>query len=320
MKILVTGAGGFIGSALCEELAAQDMQVRALVRNARSLGAGVEVVQGDLADPVSLRDSLKGVDVVVHLAGRAHQLTEVVDDPLAAYREVNRDLTLSLAELALQEGVKRFVFVSSIGVNGADTTFEPINEMSSVNPVRDYAISKYEAEQGLSLLLKGKMELVIVRPPLVYAGNAPGNFKRLLRLVNVGVPLPFSKVTAKRSMISLANLISFLKLAIVHPNAADQLFLISDGYDVSLPEILNCIALGMQKKAILVPVPLSMLRFGMMLVRKEMLYKQLCGCFLIDSSKAQNLLGWKAPFNVQDELSLAARQFIIGRKSDNVLR
>ncbi|WP_027924131.1 NAD-dependent epimerase/dehydratase family protein [Pseudomonas sp. URMO17WK12:I12] len=319
MKILVTGAGGFIGSALCKELSSQGMQVTALLRKWRDLGVGIQVVCGDLADSALVEEALKGIDVVVHLAGRAHQMKEVVSDPLLAFREVNRDLTIALAELSMKAGVKRFVFMSSIGVNGADTTAEPITEMSEANPVRQYAVSKFEAEQALSSLLKGKMEFVIIRPPLVYAANAPGNFKRLLRLVKLGVPLPFGKVAARRSMISLANLVSFIKVAMVHPNAADQLFLVSDGVDVSLPEVLESLALGMQRKLVLVPIPLGFLRFGSILLRKKMLYTQLCGYFLIDSSKAQTLLGWKAPFDVRSELSLAAKEFMIAGESGNVL-
>lgn len=311
MNILITGAGGFIGSALCNELSAQGMKVKALARRHVRLAEDVEVIIGDLEDTFALSDLLAGIDVVVHLAGRAHQLNESLLNPLELYRKVNRDLTVALAESAVQAGVKRFVFISSIGVNGLDTTIEPVNELSVPNPVRDYAISKFEAEQRLSYLLEGKMELVIVRPPLVYAANAPGNFRRLLRLVKLGVPLPFAKVTAKRSMISLANLLSFLNVAINHPSAANQLFLVSDGDDIALPEILECLASGMQRNIFLVPVPLQMLRFGMALMRKEMLYKQLCGCFLIDSSKARTLLDWKAPFSAKHELLLAARQFMI---------
>lgn len=318
MKVFITGASGFIGSALCDELASQDVHIRALVRQHTSLAEGVEVIIGDLEDNSSIAEMLVGIDVIVHLAGRAHQLNERISDPLELYRKVNRDLTVALAESAIKAGVKRFVFVSSIGVNGLDTTTEPVNELSAPTPVRDYAISKFEAEQRLSSLLEGKMELVIVRPPLVYAANAPGNFRRLLRLVKLGVPLPFAKVTAKRSMISLANLLSFLNVAIVHPSAANQLFLVSDNDDVALPEILECLASGMQRNIFLVPVPLQMLRFGMVLLRKEMLYKQLCGCFLIDSSKARTLLDWKAPFSAKHELSLAARQFMMSSKADSV--
>lgn len=318
MKVLVTGAGGFIGAALCKELSAQNMQVTALMRRWRDLGADVQVVCGDLADAKFIQESVRGIDVVVHLAGRAHQMKEAASDPLSAYREVNRDLTLSVARAAIESGVKRFVFMSSIGVNGADTTVEPISEKSAANPVRQYAVSKFEAEQELSLLLKDKVELVIIRPPLVYGGHAPGNFNKLLRLVKLGVPLPFGKVTAKRSMISLRNLVNFISVAMVHPSAANQLFLVSDGVDVSLPEILECIASGMQHKLVLVPVPLSVLRFGSILFRKELLYKQLCGYFLIDSTKAQTLLAWKAPFNVRSELSLAAREFMIANESISV--
>lgn len=319
MKIFVTGAGGFIGSALCKELAGQGVEVTGLVRNWRDLGEGVQIVCGDLADSILIENALEGIDVVVHLAGRAHQMKEVVADPLSAYREVNRDLTINLAGLAIKAGVKRFVFMSSIGVNGADTTLEPITEMSQANPVRQYAISKFEAEQALTSLLRGKMECVVIRPPLVYAGNAPGNFKRLLGLVQLGMPLPFGKVTARRSMISLNNLVSFIKLAMVHPDAADHLFLVSDGQDIPLPEVLECLALGMQRKLRLVPVPLSVLRFGSVLLRKEMMYTQLCGYFLIDSSKAQSVLGWKAPFDVRSELSLAAKEFMIAGVSGKIV-
>jgi nucleoside-diphosphate-sugar epimerase len=318
MKVLVTGAGGFIGSALCKELSSQKMQVVASMRTWRDLGEGIEVVCGDLGDSEFTKQSLLDVDVVVHLAGRAHQMKEMLSDPLTLYREVNRDLTLNLAELAMEAGVKRFVFISSISVNGADTTTNPINETSTANPVRPYAVSKFEAEKALSLLIKGKMELVIVRPPLVYAGNAPGNFNKLLRLVKLGMPLPFGSVIAERSMISLANLVSFIHAAVIHPNSADQLFLISDGVDLTLPDILHCLASGMQRKIVLLPVPLNLLRLGSVLLRKEMVYKQLCGYFLIDSSKARTLLGWKEPFNARDELSRAAREFMIAEKSRSV--
>jgi nucleoside-diphosphate-sugar epimerase len=318
MRVLVTGAGGFIGAALCRELSSRQMHVIASMRTRVDLGGTIDVVCGDLADPNFVFTSLQGIDVVVHLAGRAHQMRERVADPLSLYREVNRDLTLNLAELALKAGVKRFVFISSIGVNGVDTTIEPINENSKASPVRPYAVSKFEAEEALTLLLKGKMELVIVRPPLVYGGNAPGNFNKLLRLVKLGIPLPFASVTAKRSMVSLGNLVSFIHSAVVHPDAADQLFLVSDGVDVTLPEILNSLASGMQRKVVLIPVPMSLLRFGSVVLRKEMVYKQLCGYFLIDSTKARTLLGWKPPFNVQDELSRAAREFMIAEKSRTI--
>lgn len=315
MKVLVTGASGFIGTALCKELALGGAEVIAPVRRHTPELAQFQQIVCELDDFVKISEALVGVDVVFHLAGRAHNLNETLSDPLAVYRKVNRDLTVSLAELAVKARVKRFVFVSSIAVNGIETGPTPINELSEPHPVKAYAISKFEAEKELVRLLKNEMELVIIRPPLVYSGHAPGNFQRLLKVVNLGMPLPFSSVTAKRSIIALSNLVEFLKLAMIHPKAANELFLVSDGMDVSLPEMLQSLASGMKKRLFIFPVPVGLLHFGAIVLRKEALFKQLCSNYLIDSSKARTLLSWTPSHDVKSELSLAAKEFIAARQS-----
>lgn len=316
MKVLVTGASGFIGSALCKELAESGMTVTALLRNRMPETMDVLQVICELDDTTAISEALIGVDVVVHLAGRAHRINEKLADPLAVYRKINCDKALSIAELAVSANVKRFVFISSIAVNGVETGSEAINEFSEPRPVKAYAISKFEAEMKLARLLEAKMELVIVRPPLVYSAHAAGNFQRLLRLVDLGVPMPFSRVTAKRSLISLVNLISLLKLTITHPKAANELFLVSDGVDLALPEILRALAEGMNRRLIIFPVPVSLLHFGAIVLRKEHLFSQLCGSYLINSSKARSLLNWTPSYDVRKELSLAAKDYLNLRKSN----
>lgn len=314
MKVLVTGASGFIGVALCKALAADGMEVTALLRRRVPELAHVQQVVCELDDAKKISEALVNVDVVVHLAGRAHRMNEKLTDPLAVYRKINRDLAVSLAELAANAQVRRFVFVSSIAVNGVETGPVPIDELSAPSPVKAYALSKFEAEKELARLLKNKMELVVVRPPLVYSGQAAGNFQRLMKVVNLGIPLPFARVKTKRSIIALANLIDFLKLAMTHPKAANELFLVSDGDDISLPDILRSLAEGMDKRLVLLPVPVSLLHLGAVALRKEVLFNQLCGHYLIDSSKARTLLNWTPSYNVRSELSSAAKEFVTVRQ------
>ncbi|WP_458718171.1 NAD-dependent epimerase/dehydratase family protein [Pseudomonas gregormendelii] len=309
MKVLVTGASGFIGAALCKKLDQDGAEVIALLRKNVPELVDIEQVICELDDVAKIRQALIGVDVVVHLAGRAHRLNEKLSDPLAVYRKINRDLAVLIAELSMDAQVKRFVFVSTIAVNGMETGVTPVNELSEPHPAKAYAVSKYEAENELVRLLKDKMELVIVRPPLVYSGRAVGNFERLLKLVKLGIPLPFASVTAKRSIISLGNLLEFLILVLTHPKAANELFVVSDGVDISLPEMLRLLAEGMGKHPNVFPVPVRLLHFGAVLCRKEALFSQLCGPYLIDSSKSRRLLSWTPSYNVHVELSQAAKDF-----------
>ncbi|NNA97965.1 NAD-dependent epimerase/dehydratase family protein [Pseudomonas gessardii] len=302
-NVLVTGANGFIGRAVCTHLAGDGHSVRALVRSRPDGLTGVEYVIGDFDDASILESALRGIDSVVHLAARAHQFKDGAQDALSAFRAVNRDAAVRFAAACLASGVRRFVFISSIGVNGSQTFDTPFSESSPVGPHAPYAVSKLEAEEQLLTLVSGTgMELVIIRPPLVYAGNAPGNFKRLLKLVSMGLPLPFKSVCNKRSMISLDNLADFIRVCVVHPKAANELFLISDGIDVSLPDILKKLGEGMSKKQKLLPVPVRFMMLGASLLGKKAMFEQLCGSLVIDASKSRRLLGWKAPEDTETAL------------------
>ncbi|WP_407315702.1 SDR family NAD(P)-dependent oxidoreductase [Pseudomonas sp. nanlin1] len=313
-KVLITGAGGFIGQALCQRLAQQGNEVVALVRRAALSDSGITYKVADLEDPDSIALSdLQGVDCIVHLAGRAHVMKDSSAQPLEEYRKVNRDATLRFAQQALEAGVKRFVFVSSIGVNGAQTFGTPFDETSLARPHADYAVSKWEAEEGVRALLGAStMEWVIVRPPMVYDAAAPGNFARLMRLAASGLPLPLAKVDNKRSIISLRNLTAFLSLCTAHTNAANQLFLIADDQAVSTPRMVELLCEGMGKGAKLFYCPSSLLLLIAGWVGRSNIHTQLYGSLQIDTGKAKQLLGWKA----EESVDIAIRNAGAGFKKD----
>ncbi|MFC4863912.1 NAD-dependent epimerase/dehydratase family protein [Pseudomonas sp. MAHUQ-62] len=314
MKVLVTGANGFVGTALCRRLAQEKHFVHGLVRNVRTEVPEVTYHVGSLADHEVLRTALRGTDCVVHLAGRAHIMREECHNPLAAFREVNRDATLSLAQIAKDERVKRFIFISSIGVNGGETLGTVFSEKSPPAPHADYALSKLEAEDGLRAQFDGSStELVIIRPPLVYGVGAPGNFGRLLKLVSLGIPLPFGKVSNYRSMVSLTNLVDFISLCITHPKAAGELFLISDGCDISTPQMMRALARGMGRRQVFLPIPQIFLRVTARAFGKETMYKQLCGSLQVDSTKANALLGWSPLSDTHNELERIGRCYVQGQ-------
>jgi len=310
MKILVTGANGFIGKALCKALVDQGDEVLGLIRSGVSDTPGVTVVQADLENEAALKQALENVDCVVHLAGRAHLLADTAADPLAEFRLVNRDATLKLAELAREARVGRFVFMSSIGVNGSHTQGQAFSESSPSVPHADYAQSKLEAEQGLwAMLGGGGMELVVIRPPLVYGADAPGNFRRLLKLVSTGMPLPFSLVDNQRSMVALDNLVDFIVLSCRHPKAANQLYLVADDQSVSTREITEYLASGMSRRCVNLPVPPFLLHWGLAVLGKGSLHTQLCGSLRVSNEKARSL-GWAPKLSARDALEAAGRSYV----------
>lgn len=307
MRVFVTGASGFIGTPTCVELMKQGIRVRAAVRFGKTVPEGVEPSYlREVGPDTNWREALIDVDVVVHLAARAHVFQGKVEDSLPLFRRINTEGTLHLAEQALAAGVQRFVFVSSIGVNGAVTTELPFTPDDPPSPRSPYAQSKYEAEQGLRrLACESGFEVVIIRPPLVYGPGAPGNFGLLLRWVLRGWPLPFSKVRNKRSMVALDNLVDFIGFCVDRKKsllAANETFLISDGDDVSTPEFLRRIARASGVTARLLPVPPGILQFGARILGRSAMADSILGSLVIDSTKAYNLLGWRPVVSMDEQL------------------
>ncbi|MEA1988829.1 MAG: SDR family oxidoreductase [Pseudomonadota bacterium] len=274
---------------------------------------------GDHVNPArdlstALKMTLTDIDVVVHVAARAHIMREELADPLAEYREVNRDATLSLARLAADAGVKRFVFVSSIKVNGEFTRpGNPFLPDDKYIPTDPYGLSKYEAEQGLlNIAEETGMEVVIIRPPLVYGPGVKANFASMMNWVNKGIPLPFGAIHNQRSLVALDNLVDFMALCADReksPKAANQVFLISDGEDVSTTQLLQKVANAFNKKARLLSIPVGLMTFMAKLLGKGDVANRLFGSLQVDSSKARDLLDWKPVITMDEQLKKIAEAF-----------
>ena len=303
-KVLVTGATGFIGKALVQALAQQTFDVVAGVRRLSQPASEQQVKLGDLSSVTEYTDALQDVDVVIHLAARAHIMHDTASDPLAEFRKVNTAATLNLAVQAAEAGVKRFIFISSIKVNGEQTApNSPFQELVACPPSDPYALSKYEAEHGLmSLAHSSAMQVVIIRPPLVYGPGVKANFATLMNWLARGIPLPLGAIDNKRSLLSLDNLLSFIMLCITHPKAANEIFLISDQEDVSTTELLQKILMALNKNTLLLPVPISLMRFAAMLLGKQDVADRLFTSLQVDSSKATDLLGWLPVTSMDEQL------------------
>lgn len=317
MRLFLSGATGFVGSALLQHFVEDGIAVGALVRK-ESVGLpdGVHKVVEDLVGLVDSRlcgddallNYLSRCDLVVHLAARAHVMWTDVADPLAEYRKVNRDATLALARLAAQAGVRRFVFVSSIKVNGEMTRPGDafVSEITQT-PVDHYGLSKYEAEQGLlEIAQETDMEVVIIRPPLVYGLNVKGNFASMVNWVKKGVPLPLGAVHNARSLVALDNLVDFIALCADparSPKAASEVFLISDGVDVSTSDLLRKVANACGVEVRLLPVSVGLMQFATRLLGKGAMADRLFGNLQVDISKARDLLGWKPVVTMDEALA-----------------
>jgi nucleoside-diphosphate-sugar epimerase len=302
-NILLTGATGFVGQALLGQLLeSESHKVTAALRSANGFDRCEVHAVGDFTGDTNWSTALTNQQVVIHAAARAHIMKDEVADPLAEYRRVNVDGTLNLARQAVAAGVKRFIFISSIGVNGNINT-RPFTEDDAPNPAELYAHSKWEAEQGLwEIQRETGMELVILRPPLVYGPNAPGNFGSLMRWVEKGVPLPLGAIHNQRSLVAVDNLVDLIITCIDHPAAANQVFLAGDGQDLSTTELLRGVARAMDKPSRLIPVPSSLLMLGATLLGKKAVAQRLLGSLQVDISKARNLLGWEPPVTVEEGL------------------
>lgn len=314
MIILITGANGFVGRSLCAALVSSGQTVVAATRHPLSaMEPRISNFQINTLDAdTDWQGGLQGCDAVVHLAARVHVMSDTATDPLSEFRRVNVEGTLNLARQALTAGVSRFVFISSIKVNGEST---PLGQAFAAEDVTDpqdpYSISKHEAELGLLRLAKeSRMEVVIIRPPLIYGPGVKANFLTMMRWLNKGIPLPLGSIHNQRSLVSLDNLVDLIITCLIHPAAANQVFLAGDGENLSTTELLRRLGLALGKPACLLPVPVSLLKAGAALLRQRDMAQRLCGSLRVDISKARNLLGWNPPISVDEGLRRTAQSFL----------
>lgn len=315
MHVLVTGASGFVGRRLVTTLARKDNYlVIGAIRGKNT--APVEAVKlvrvADLSPETDWSEALPSVDVVVHAAARVHVMNEAETDPLAVFRKVNVQGTLNLARQVASAGVRRFIFISSIKVNGEGTAVgAPYLADAQPAPADPYGISKMEAEQGLRVLAaETGMEVVIIRPVLVYGPGVKANFLSMMRWLHKGVPLPFGAIHNRRSLVALDNLVDLIVTCIDHPAAANQTFLVSDGEDLSTTELLRRMGVALGKPARLLPVPSRLLEVGAAMLGKKALSQRMCGSLQVDISKTRELLNWTPPLSVDEALRNTAKHFL----------
>jgi nucleoside-diphosphate-sugar epimerase len=305
MNILLTGATGFLGSRLATALQSKtDVRLTVTLRRTVEIDADHIIEVQGLDTSTDWSPALAYQQVVIHAAARAHNTKDDVVDPLTEYRRVNVDGTINLARQAAAAGVKRFIFISSIKVNGEQTQpVKPFTADDIPSPEDDYGISKAEAEVALQQVAdKTGMEVVIIRPPLIYGPGVKGNFFNLIKVVQKGIPLPLGVVNNQRSLVAIDNLVDLIITCIDHPSAANQVFLASDGQDLSTTELLKGVAVAMGKPSRLIPVPMSLLMLVASLLGKRAVAQRLLGSLQVDISKARDLLGWEPPISVQEGL------------------
>ncbi len=313
MRVLVTGATGFVSQAVTKNLSVIDIGVRAAIRHpgdinrvARGLDA---IAVGNLSSTTDWHPALRDIDAVVHLAGRAHVLKEDATDPLAECRRINRDATLNLARQAAAAGVKRFVFVSTVKVNGEGRE-APYTLTDAANPHDAYAISKWEAEQGLhEIAAQTGLEVVILRPPLIYGPGVKANFLRLVQAVDRGIPLPLGAVRNRRSLLYVENFASALLACLTRPEAAGKTYFVRDGEDVSSAELVRRLARALGRPARLVPVPPALLRAAGALLGKTAAVDRLLSSLTVDDAPLRRELGWAPPFSLDEGLVSTARWY-----------
>jgi len=316
--ILVTGANGFVGKALVRELIQRfpSKQIIAVTRsspNSNPVGAILRHVEciGQNTD----WGSMHGINTVVHCAARVHVMKDKSANPLAEFRFVNVEGTANLARQAAAAGVRRFVFISSIKVNGESTrNGQPFSASDEPNPEDPYGVSKYEAEEILhQIASETGMEVVIIRPPLVYGSGVKANFASMMRLLARGFPLPLAAVTEnRRSFVALDNLLDLIVVCLDHPAAANQTFLVSDGEDISTTELLRRMGRALHRPARLLYVPVFLLKIGAMVINRAGVFQRLCGSLQLDINKTKEILGWQPPITIDEGLRRAARGVLPG--------
>ncbi len=319
MNILVTGASGFVGDPLVKHLAAMGHTVLGVSRSSSGVATSVHGVKmaaiGHIDCSSDWRPFLNEVDVVIHLANRAHVMNEQERNPLAVYQSVNTDGTLRLASQAASCGVKRFIFISSIKVNGESTLpGQPFKSDDSHIPQDPYGLSKYQAEVGLrKISLETGMEIVIIRPPLIYGPGVKANFLKMISWLDKGIPLPFGKIDNLRSLVGIDNLLDLISTCLTHPKAANQTLLVSDDHDLSTTELLQSISIAMKKPSHLVAIPQSILKITLFLLGKRQIAERLCSSLQLDIEPTKQLLNWHPPFTVQQQLNKTVEAYLANK-------
>lgn len=317
-RVLVTGASGFLGSALVSALDNHPAYLPVSVVRSKEnnpVSHSQLFCIPDISSSTDWGDCLNGVAVVVHAAARVHVMKELAGGALSEFRKVNVEGSVNLAKQAAQSGVKRFIFISSIKVNGEGTDLgHPFTADDNPTPSDPYGISKKEAEDALrAISLETGMEVVIIRPTLIYGPGVKANFRNMMGWLKKGLPLPFGAIHNKRSLVSLENVVSLILVCLEHRNAAGQVFLVSDGVDLSTTELLSRTAKALGVKSRLIPIPERLLILCAVALGRRALSQRLCGSLQVDISKTQSLLGWNPPVSVEDALNRTAKDFLENR-------
>ena len=313
-KVLITGADGFVGRIASARLRAADCET---VRVVRKGGCSGDVVVGDLAAFEGWQPLLSGVDAVLHLAGRAHVIDEKALDPLAEFRRTNVDATMRLAEAAARAGVHRFIFVSSIGVNGVQTGERPFSESDPPEPSEPYALSKLEAEQGLARIADhGAMQVTRIRPPLILGPGVKGNLLRLMRLVDRGIPLPFGAIRNRRSFIAVDDLCDLIYLCLGREGSTNELFVAASGEEISTPDLMHRIAAALGRALWLVPVPMIWLRAAAGLTGTGPQFARFTSSLRVDASRARTVLNWRPRTSLSTAIRSMAETYLQEKKRE----
>lgn len=305
MRICVSGANGFLGRALCSYLSGDGHVVVRTVRSKDKEACAV----GEIGPDTDWREALNGCDAVVHLAARVHVMHDKATEPMTEYRKVNVEGTRKLAQQAAQIGIKRFIFMSTIKVFGEGRDI-PYGENDQAAPEDAYAASKWEAEKVLSQIARETgMEVVVLRPPLVYGPGVKGNFFSLMRAIDRGVPLPLGGIRNRRSLIYLGNIVDAVRVCLVHPSAAGKTFAVSDRDDVSTPELVRRVAASLGCKSLLLPLPVAWMKWVGILLGKRKAVDRLVGSLAVETGSIHKELGWSPPFDMQAGISETAEWY-----------
>ena len=308
-KVIVTGANGFVGKLLCDELIRRGYSVYALIRNkSEAFHPSVNcIIYSDLVNLDSFRKHFNGCYAVIHLAAKVHVKDS---NSIAEYRHINADGTIHLANIAASEGVNKFIYLSTIKVNGDSTESMPYSCKSIPNPIDAYAISKWEAEQALMKIhIDTAMDITILRPVLMYGVGVKGNLRTLMRIISAGLPLPLDKIQNQRSLLNVRNLNDLICECLENANAAGRTFLVADGNDVSTTELARLTASSIEKSSRLFSLPTTLMRVAAKLVGKADIYERLYGSLQVDIEETKNVLGWSPPYSIQDGMHEMAIAF-----------